>query len=374
MSNGSDAADATGASSAPVLHDVPSLINFSTSVLRTLRLPDGVYCFDRGWAELACRGRSLRYTLMVALGFVKAERAGYPTPEPARELVDLVIAEFKDLTIGDLGLLLWVQSRLGDDRVDATLRSLNETPNERLVPLEGMEIAWVVTGLAEAVSSGAEAEPLLARMLGVLQSRASSKTPLYHHNGHGKGRALLPNFATEIYSVLALAEAGRASNDQHLIARARRLADHLVEHRGTDGGWPWLFNAETGSVAERHQIYSVHQDAMAPMAFFALAEASGDQRYALAAVEGLSWCFGNNELGFNFYDTANRFAHRAIRRKGWADRAELWSNTALSLTPLRKRLVLGSAAINTTCRPYHLGWILEGWVGREKNIELVTST
>ena len=182
---------------------------------------------------------------------------------------------------------------------------------------------------------------------------------------------MLPNFATQIYSVLALADVGRITGDTQAIREAQDLADLLLELRLGDAGWPWLYHAEKGVVVERYQIYSVHQDAMAPMAYFALAEATGNISYAQAGAEGLPWCFGANELGFNFYDATNRFAHRAIRRKGWADRAELWVNTAASLAGQRRPSTFGHVEINATCRPYHLGWILEAWAGRERHIELL---
>ena len=103
----------------------------------------------------------------------------------------------------------------------------------------------------------------------------------------------------------------------------------------------------------------------------AVAAATGEQRYAAAGAEGLPWCFGENELGFQFYDANARFAHRAIKRGGWADRAELWANTLAGVAGLRRRLTLGSPVVNTTCRPYHLGWIMEAWAGREANVELL---
>jgi len=103
----------------------------------------------------------------------------------------------------------------------------------------------------------------------------------------------------------------------------------------------------------------------------ALAAATGDERYARAGAEGLPWCFGENELDFQFYDAPGRFAHRAIKRAGWADRAELWVNTAAGLSRLPWRARLGRVEVNSTCRPYHLGWILEAWAGRESNIDLL---
>jgi hypothetical protein len=180
------------------------------------------------------------------------------------------------------------------------------------------------------------------------------------------GRAKLPNFATEIYSLLALAETARHGLVSQAGDDARALADKLIELRLPDGGWPWLYQADRAVVIEPYEIYSVHQDAMAPMALFALAEAVGDQSYAHAAVEGFQWCFGQNELGFVFYDPANRFAHRSIKRRGSAHSLNLWANTGLGgLLGLAARTGIGGVEVNATCRPYHLGWILEAWSGRQ---------
>jgi hypothetical protein len=350
---------------------VGSLIEFSSDALGTLELSDGMYCHDREWASITLRGRSARYTLMVALGFQRAAASGYRVPRPPSELLDLTLDHPAGLSLGDRGLALWASTRLGDARAEEFVKDLANVPTSSMSGLEGMEIAWLVLGAVAAVGAGLGAGLLLERMLAVLRSRGGKRSPLFHHTGTGRGRALLPNFATQIYSVLALADVGRITGDARAIREAQDLADLLVELRHDDAGWPWLYHAEKGVVVERYQVYSVHQDAMAPMAFFALAEATGDIGYARAGAEGLPWCFGANELGFQFYDAPNRFAHRAIRRKGWADRAELWVNTAATVTGRRGRSTLGEVEINATCRPYHLGWILEAWAGREQHIELL---
>ena len=359
------------ASTNPRLSDVGSLIEFSTDALETLELGDGMYCYDREWSSPATRGLSARYTLMVALGFQRAAAAGYRVPRPASELLDLVLNHPGALSLGDRGLALWASTRVDDGRAEGFVKELADVPASSMRGLEGMEIAWLVLGAVAAVGAGLGAGLLAERMLAVLRSRRAKGSPLFHHTGTGRGRALLPNFATQIYSVLALADVGRITGDVRATREAQDLADLLLELRHDDAGWPWLYHAEKGVVVERYQVYSVHQDAMAPMAYFALAEATGDISYARAGAEGLPWCFGANELGFNFYDAPNRFAHRAIRRKGWADRAELWVNTAATVTGRRARSTLGGVEINATCRPYHLGWILEAWAGREHHIELL---
>ena len=369
MSSSSD--DMRAGAGAPALSDIPGLVRFSAAVTETLRYDDGLYCFDRDWGEAVNRGRSPRYTLMVALGFSRAEAAGYALPRTAVEQVNAALAQPAELSIGDRGLALWVLSRLGDARAVEWIAELERVSDDDIRPLEGMEVGWLVTGAAAAVEAGLPAAALLDRFLGILRSRRARKSPLFHHLGTGRGRALLPNFATQIYSVLALAEAARITNDSRALAEATALADLLVDLREADCGWPWLFHAEKGKVVETYQVYSVHQDAMAPMAFFALGAAAGDERYTTAGAEGLPWCFGENELAFAFYDSAALFAHRAIRRNGWADRAELWANTFAGVAGLRQRARLGKAVVNTTCRPYHLGWVMEAWAGREANIGLL---
>jgi hypothetical protein len=287
-------------------------------------------------------------------------------PRNSRDLAELVMRHANELSIGDRGLALWLLTRLGEGRAERMIRSFDRTTDAQLDALEGMEIGWLVVGAAQAHGAGLPgAEALHDRMRQVLRSRRAEHSPLYHHLGSRKGRALLPNFATQVYSLLALAESARVTDDALDRGDAQRLADLLVELRHDDGGWPWLYHAEKGRVVEAYQVYSVHQDAMAPMAFFALAEVTGEDRYARAGAEGLPWCYGANELGFHFYDAERRFAHRAIKRAGWADRAALWSNTALALGGLGARVRLGHTEINTTCRPYHLGWIIEAWAGRE---------
>jgi hypothetical protein len=270
------------------------------------------------------------------------------------------------LSIGDLGLLLWADVRLGSDLASLTLGDLvrrTDTP-DAMAGLEGMETAWVQLGAVEALAGGLSADLVFDRSDAEMRARRLSSGLFVHHRGSGK-RRLLPNFATQIYALLALTETARHDLRSTSKSEAVQLAERLIALRRPDAAWPWLFHADRAVVAEPYELYSVHQDAMAPMALFALAEVTGDDRFADAAVEGYEWCFGNNELGFNFYDVANRFAHRAIRRRGAADQVNLWTNTALSLAGARARLDLGGASVNTTCRPYHLGWILEAWSGRQ---------
>ena len=315
---------------------------------------------------------------MVALGVTRWVTHHGDAPIDPIELVDLVATQRTELGVGDLALLLLCLLRLEDapsERAGDVVRLLEarSADENRLADLPGMEIAWFAWAATVANARGACPAPLLERAWRAMKQRKSPASPLYRHLGGG-WRALFPNFATEIYALLALTEAARYDAVAGAQRDACALADLLIELRMPDGAWPWLYHADRGDVVEAYELYSVHQDAMAPMALFALSEVTGDSSYAKAAVESYRWCFGHNELSHHFYDTGTTFAHRSIKRRGASHHAHLWANTGLSRLGRSAALDFGPKSINTTCRPYHLGWVLEAWSGREKLYELSQGT
>ncbi len=347
---------------------IDELLTFAIDVLEGLRLDDGIYCFDRTWSDPVLRGRSLRYSIMVLLGMTRHEATTGSSATDLVRLHGLVHAERRDLTAGDLGLLLWADVRRASPLSSDTIKDLRRllAEPEVLAPLEGMEIGWLQVGAAGAVAAGLDAMDIFELVDGEMERRRTSSSLFMHHRRRGM-RGRFPNFATQIYAVLALAETTRCGLRDSAVQHGIELADRLVELRRSDAAWPWLYDTRRGVVAEQFELYSVHQDAMAPMAFFALGEVTGEQRFIDAAIEGHEWCYGNNELGFDFYDADQPFAHRAIRRRGLADQLCLAANTTLSLaTSSSARLDVGQLEVNATCRPYHLGWILEAWSGRQR--------
>jgi len=106
---------------------------------------------------------------------------------------------------------------------------------------------------------------------------------------------------------------------------------------------------------------------MAPMGLFELHEVTGDDRYRAAAVSGLDWIYCQNDLNVSMLDKDRRILYRSIRRQRPWDRATLFLNTATSYAgrPLASSWG-GPLEVNRTDRPYHLGWVLEAWCGREE--------
>lgn len=342
---------------------VRELERFALERLPSMRLADGAFCHHVTAPGLEPTGRSLRYTLICLLGLQRARAAGLEVPVDPDELRALALDEIDspEMTAGDLGLLLWADARAGGRAMDAIAFRLHKRLGTDPPDLEGLELSWMVIGAAEA-----RAEGLLDVALGRQLRRASAPGRLFRHRDEGR-RARFPNFATQAYGLLALAAATRAGRPRDpVLATARRVAGRLMELQRSDGGWPWIFDAERGRVVEPYEIYSVHQDAMAPMALLALTEVTGDERFREAAVRGLEWIFGRNDLGCSMLDRETGILYRSIRRRpGW-DRALLYANTAGAT--LGSRAPVGARApleLNPTDRPYHLGWILEAWAGRE---------
>ena len=349
---------------------VRELIAFAQRELPAMRLADGMYCVEITAGEMRPRGRSVRYSAIVALGLLQAQAAGYPVGDDLDGLIDMIIAHAASpaLTPGDLGLLLWLNCRARRDRAPELIAHLDRRLRDRggLAARDGMELAWIAIGACECVHDGIAdaAEPVLRLARAELRARSGSPSGLLLHRRVGRRRRF-PNFATQIYGTLALTILGRRCDEEALMM-AQRVADAVLEHQRQDGGWPWLFDADRGQVIEPYEIYSVHQDAMAPMGLLDLYEATTERRYREAAIRGLNWVYGANELRTPMLDLARGMLYRSIRRKRPADRVMLLLNSALAYT--RRQLDATRVIpleINATDRPYHLGWVLEAWCGRE---------
>ena len=348
--------------------EVDQLVSFSLEHLPALRRASGLYCHDMTYEQREPRGESVRYSLMVLLGMQRAAQAGFRDLPDLDELWLRCLERQDSFTGGDIGLALWAEARQEGPTVDMLLARLDPiaSSDEALGALVGMEVAWILIGLAYAAGSHARAEQPLDRVSEHLTRRRRAPSGMYYHDAASRFRRHLPNFATEIYTLLALSRLARTGRAPHAREHARVLAGHLVGLQLPDGGWPWLFDADRAQVVEPYEVYTVHQDAMAPMALLDFAELTGESRWADAAVAGLGWSRGVNELEVDLLDVEHGFAHRSIRRRPPWDRLALAGNSIMSRSlgrPLVRRP--GRVEVNRTCRPYHLGWILEAWAGRQ---------
>ncbi len=345
---------------------VDELISFSIETLPSLRLASGLYCYDVPFESRELRGESVRYSLMALLGMQRARAAGLEGIPDLDELWSRCLERRASFTPGDVGLAIWADSRRDGASTEGLVAQLETALSDVvLASLVGMEIAWIIIGLTHAEQPTAASSKLLDRVADHLQRERRSPSGLYYHDATSRFRRHLPNFATEIYTLMALTALARGDHLAGARASAETLAEHLVRLRLPDGGWPWLYDADRADVAEAYEIYTVHQDAMAPMGLLELTTLTGDDRWARAAVESVAWSRGSNELGVDLLDAEHGFAHRSIRRKAPWDRVALAANSASTRFGGKRLLARSSRVeVNRTCRPYHLGWMLEAWAGR----------
>jgi hypothetical protein len=180
----------------------------------------------------------------------------------------------------------------------------------------------------------------------------------------GRMRGRIGSFADQVYPIYALTRFAQAFDEPAALAQATSCADAICQAQGPMGQWWWHYDASTGHVFQRYPVYAVHQEGMAPMALFALGEATG-RDFGGAIGNGLAWIGGANELHRDLRDDASSVVWRDIARRN-ALRAyarELWGylrsdGGAVSADDL---------SLNCECRPYELGWLLYAYAGRERD-------
>ena len=179
--------------------------------------------------------------------------------------------------------------------------------------------------------------------------------------GVGLLRGRIGSFADQVYPIYALSKFAQMYGATDALAGAKSCGDGICRVQGPMGQWWWHYDASTGRVAERYPVYSVHQEGMAPMALYALEEASGLD-YGEAIQRGLRWISGNNELACDLREASGivwRCIYHGSKHRVYLDRLlSLLGSGVNQSSPGGKR-------IRFECRPYELGWLLYALAGRQ---------
>jgi hypothetical protein len=319
-------------------------------------------------AGIVREGLSPRYTAIALIGLagederdVRAVLAG----GRATTLCSSLIGALGDHhNLGDVALMLWACRLLRHPDWEKGLRRLVE-----LRPLEGpqatVELAWTLSALS--VDAGLPAADLRAAVAARLVGAVGASGLFPHRVGApGRGaRAHVSCFADLVYPIHALSRYARLTGDRAALGLAVRCAERLVGLQGEQGQWWWHYDVRTGAVLERYPVYAVHQDAMAPLALFALEEATG-MDFSKALARGLAWLRASPELGGgSLIDERAGLIWRKVARReprklartlqALASRGRAgWRVPGLdALFPPR--------AVDAEDRPYHLGWVLHAW-------------
>ena len=322
-------------------------------------------------------GVSPRYTAIALLGLLAEEEksvrgvlGGNDVPGVTQKLLDGLPRE---TNLGTVALTLWLARTISDPRAAVALDRVRQ-----LDPVGGahpiVELAWVLMALSilsdHADSDGRLARSVADRLLASFHERSGCFPHWPAGVTRSRFRAHVACFADVVYPIQALCHFHMWSNCRESLAVAKRCGEFMIQCQGSAGQWWWHFDVRTGRVVEKYPVYAVHQDAMAPMALFALEEATGENAWA-AVEKGMTWLSFAPEIAHSLIDRDAGLIWRKVARRepGKLSRALQAGASRLhgSVRVPGLNVLFPPTSVDYECRPYHLGWLLYAWAkGRNK--------
>ena len=340
----------------------------------------------------ALEGVSHRYTAMVLIGL-----AG-ESPEVVKEVLgkhsreDVCERLLQDIhqmnNLGDVAIITWAARAIGHARASEAIGALRRMePGHR--PYPTMDLSWALSALT-AGGNDATDNSLADNIAEVLLASFNWESGVFRRWSQGckvsRLRAHASCFADFVYPILALSHYHLATGNPKALETAVCCAEHMCQQQGEEGQWWWYYDARTGRVLEQYPVYAVHQDAMAPMALFALAKASGRSYnsaqdacartprpardgvlgdYSESIEKGLHWLVNPAEVTESLIDMERYVIWRKVARR---EPRRIVRGLQAGLSCLHPRLgipgvdaLFPASSIDYETRPYHMGWILYAW-------------
>ncbi|MBM3334231.1 hypothetical protein FJY63_06180, partial [Candidatus Sumerlaeota bacterium] len=308
-----------------------------------------------------------RYSLNSLLGLNKVRKQGVDLPWNLEGIYARYVRDVGRPYVNpaNAAMTMWVAAELGiplpapvNDRVAKYL----ENP-QTWRTWEAQAFGWMILSLvASATPNDLERAAKLVRF--VLERLRDERTGLFRYcsNGFRKNQA---SFGGMAYLTWALLRYGRRVGERAALDAGLAACRSLIELQGPQGQWPWMINVRSATVSDWYQVYSVHQDAMAPL-FLLEALDLGCPEAREAIMRGFNWIVGENEMGQNMVCNRHSMIYRSVIRKGRFEKAARFVRMLRS-DYLRYRDRIASAEhlrINPECRSYHLGWMLYAFSDR----------
>jgi hypothetical protein len=336
---------------------------------RMYRPDDHVFAFRlrRHDGKDVLEGTSRRYTAIALIGLAEEAEdvatsvlAGEHAGDVCGRLIEGV-EHSEDL--GEVALTAWAARRLGHPNAGRAIEQL-----KRMDPVGGsfptVEVSWSLTALV--VDGSKATDPALAE--GIARRLLSSFNPrscLFPHWPEGAAKPWLRShvtcFADFVYPVQALSHFHMAVGSDQAIKAAQRCADQICRLQGSAGQWWWHYDVRTGRVIEGYPVYSVHQDAMAPMALLALRQATSHD-YSDAIWRGLQWLADPPEATDPLIDVQADVIWRKVARHEPSKLVRGVQAAASRLHPALRvpglDTLLPPGCVDYESRPYCMGWIL----------------
>ena len=322
--------------------------------------------------HLELDGESRRYGAIVVLGASRlaegAQRSVFGGAT-ASEFCGRMLSDVRSMSnLGDVALLAWAAAELGHRDLSAALERMRELGSAQS-GMATIEAAWVLSALSAAHEQAKIEADLVGAHTRLIHSfNADSRLfPQWIRPQMARrGRSHVTCFADQVFPIHALARYHKVFGDQESVVVAERCAEQICRQQGSEGQWWWHYDVRTGSVVEGYPVYSVHQDAMGPMALRTLAEAGGTD-HGEAIRLGLSWLERAPEASQPLIECGLKLVWRKVGRSDPWKMVRAARATASRVHPNLRLRPLNSifrpTQIDYECRPYHLGWILYTWQG-----------
>ena len=150
-----------------------------------------------------------------------------------------------------------------------------------------------------------------------------------------------------------------------------RCVDALGSVQASKGEWPWFYLSPSGQVMDMYQVYSVHQDGMAP-AYLHHAIKHGHPTAQEQITKGFHWILGENEMKQSMLRPKYGVIVRAQMRREPGERFLRAFRATYHWMKDKEGDFIGAQKLklNNECRSYHLGWVLWSFGGRDGFQEL----
>jgi hypothetical protein len=320
--------------------------------------------------EPVLSGKSHRYGAIVLLGLQHAQEEVQRRSlggETAGDFCGRLISRLDRVdNVGDVALTCWAAAELGHPEIEVGLERLHALSGAER-DLYTVEAAWVLTALVAAHERGLE-QKLIDRARDRILAVSSGSGIFPHWTNLAKApwiRSHVSCFADQVYPIQSLARYHRCFGHEASLRAANRCAEQICRLQGQGGQWWWHYDARSGEVVEGYPVYSVHQDAMGPMALLDLEEAGGDGHCDSIRL-GLEWMARAPEIDCSLIDDERTLIWRKVVRAEPNKLSRKLRAAASRLVPsLRFEFLDGflpPRRIDWECRPYHLGWVLYAWL------------
>jgi len=350
---------------------IPRLRELAIHGLERMYLPEKklfVFRTRRAMDGIISEGFSRRYTAIALIGLAGEEKKLLESVLAGHNL-QMVCERLKEEAghvdnPGDAALILWAACATGyPDRREIRKRLLDLLSVDKAHPV--VEVSWALDALC--MNRESRDSDLIRGLAQRLSSSFNERSSVFPHvlgeNNNGP-RSHVSCFADMVYPIHALASYFKFSGDRIALDIATRCAEKICELQGPEGQWWWHYDLRTGNVIEPYPVYSVHQDAMAPMALFALHEAGGPDFYR-EIQKGLDWLAYSPEIRTSLIDEKADLIWRKVARREPGKLSRYTQAIASRLHPSLRMpgmdIMFPPGLIDYENRPYHLGWILYAW-------------